>query len=107
VWSGLLACWLLQVVHGKPAPDVFVAAVQQLGVDPTQCLCFEDAPSGVVVRSDAVGSPLWSRSEHSLNGSYHSKMHKPFTDSLYEAQWHPMTQPCQALLIPLQRSVLI
>lgn len=37
-----------EVEQGKPAPDVFLAAAQQLGVDATQCLCFEDAPSGVL-----------------------------------------------------------
>jgi HAD superfamily hydrolase (TIGR01509 family) len=42
-------CCLLQVTNGKPAPDVFVAAAQQIGVPPAQCLCFEDAPSGVAV----------------------------------------------------------
>ena len=33
---------------GKPAPDVFLAAAQGLGVDPAACVAFEDAVNGVV-----------------------------------------------------------
>jgi pseudouridine-5'-monophosphatase len=32
---------------GKPAPDIYLEAARQLGVDPKDCLVFEDALSGV------------------------------------------------------------
>ncbi|MEL6597063.1 MAG: HAD family phosphatase [Pseudomonadota bacterium] len=36
-----------QVNRGKPAPDLFLHAAQQLGTDPTSCLVIEDSPFGV------------------------------------------------------------
>ncbi len=33
--------------HGKPAPDIFLAAAAELGMPPEQCLVIEDAQSGV------------------------------------------------------------
>lgn len=35
-----------QVVHGKPAPDIYLLAAAQLGVRPEQCLVVEDAEHG-------------------------------------------------------------
>ncbi len=35
------------VAHGKPEPDLFLAAARALGVDPGECLVVEDAPAGV------------------------------------------------------------
>ena len=32
---------------GKPAPDPYLAAARELGVDPTGCVVLEDAPAGV------------------------------------------------------------
>lgn len=34
------------VVHGKPAPDMFLLAAQQMGVPASKCLVFEDAVPG-------------------------------------------------------------
>ncbi|MDB4941545.1 MAG: Beta-phosphoglucomutase [Labilithrix sp.] len=34
-------------LRGKPAPDVFLAAAERLGVAPSQCVAFEDAANGV------------------------------------------------------------
>jgi beta-phosphoglucomutase family hydrolase len=35
------------VVHGKPAPDMFLLAARQMGVAAEQCLVFEDAEPGM------------------------------------------------------------
>lgn len=36
-----------EVAHGKPAPDVYLAAARRLGVDPVACLVVEDSYNGV------------------------------------------------------------
>lgn len=35
------------VTHGKPAPDIFLEAARCIGIDPQQCMAFEDANLGV------------------------------------------------------------
>jgi HAD superfamily hydrolase (TIGR01509 family) len=34
------------VSKGKPAPDVYLYAAEQLGLDPSECLALEDSPNG-------------------------------------------------------------
>jgi HAD superfamily hydrolase (TIGR01509 family) len=36
-----------EVVHGKPAPDMFLLAAARLGVEPSACVVIEDSPPGV------------------------------------------------------------
>lgn len=49
-WFDLFDCIVTfddpEVIHGKPAPDIFLTAAKRLGADPRHCLVFEDAPSG-------------------------------------------------------------
>ncbi len=50
---GLEASWWDAVVsaddvrHKKPAPDIFLAAAQKLGVTPAECVVIEDAVNGI------------------------------------------------------------
>ena len=36
-----------QVTHGKPAPDIFLLAAQQIGCEPESCYVFEDGTNGI------------------------------------------------------------
>lgn len=45
------------VAHGKPAPDCFQLAAKRLGVDPAECLVFEDAPAGIMA-AEAAGADV-------------------------------------------------
>jgi len=35
-----------ELKEGQPAPDIFLLAANRVGVDPAECLVFEDAPTG-------------------------------------------------------------
>jgi beta-phosphoglucomutase-like phosphatase (HAD superfamily) len=37
-----------EVARGKPAPDVYLAAAQRLGVDPSGCVAIEDSRNGIL-----------------------------------------------------------
>lgn len=39
--------------HGKPAPDVYLAAARTLGVDPARCIAIDDSPTGVLAAQRA------------------------------------------------------
>lgn len=36
-----------QVTHGKPAPDIFLAAAASIGADPATCIVLEDSEPGI------------------------------------------------------------
>ena len=42
------------VAHGKPAPDVYLLAMERLGVDPEHCIAYEDSGSGLA-SAEAAG----------------------------------------------------
>ncbi|MGH3016150.1 MAG: HAD family hydrolase, partial [Gaiellaceae bacterium] len=44
-------------LRGKPAPDMFLAAAEALGVEPARCAVFEDAVAGV--EAGRAGSFEW------------------------------------------------
>lgn len=47
------------VVHGKPAPDLFLLAAKRMGVPAEQCLVFEDAEPGM--RAAEAAGMKWVR----------------------------------------------
>lgn len=42
-----------QVEHGKPEPDIFLAAAKKLAVDPKDCLVIEDSDAGILAAKRA------------------------------------------------------
>lgn len=46
------------VEHGKPAPDIYRYAAQQLGVLPENCMVLEDSPAGILAAHRAGCLPV-------------------------------------------------
>jgi beta-phosphoglucomutase-like phosphatase (HAD superfamily) len=47
------------VTNGKPDPEIYLLAAEKLGVDPRECLAFEDAPAGIESAHNA-GMQVWA-----------------------------------------------
>lgn len=47
-----------QVLHGKPAPDIFLEAAHQLGLPPESCYVFEDGIHGIQAAAAAGCRPV-------------------------------------------------
>jgi HAD superfamily hydrolase (TIGR01509 family) len=51
------------VVHGKPAPDMFVAVTSRLGLPPGDCIALEDSVAGITAARAAgvpcIAVPTW------------------------------------------------
>lgn len=65
------------VANPKPAPDVYLKAAQQAGVDPKDCVVVEDSPSGAKA-GQAAGMRVFGYVEHGDA----SRM-APFTDAIF------------------------
>lgn len=46
-------CTASEVTAGKPAPDMYLKVAGDLGVDPAECLVFEDIPNGILAGKNA------------------------------------------------------
>jgi beta-phosphoglucomutase family hydrolase len=42
-----------EIVHGKPAPDIFLLAAKRLSIEPSSCIVVEDAINGVIAAKAA------------------------------------------------------
>lgn len=42
-----------EVPHGKPAPDIYLKVAEDMGVQPENCLVFEDVPMGIMAGKNA------------------------------------------------------
>ena len=62
-----------EVTKGKPAPDVYLAAAGQLGVDPSECLVFEDIIPGLMAGKNA-GMTICAVSDPYSAGTWEDKL---------------------------------
>lgn len=62
-----------QVTHRKPAPDVYVEALRQLGADPRRSIAIEDSAPGLASARAAgmktVAIPHWLTASHDLTAA--------------------------------------
>lgn len=86
---------LFQVIHsaqqeklGKPAPDVYLTACQQLKLSPDQCLAIEDSPGGV---KSALAAGMWVMAVPEESHLDHPEIQKAHLvlNSLEEASFGP------------------
>lgn len=62
-----------EVVHRKPAPDVYLEAARRLGVDPARSIAIEDSSPGITAARaagmKAIAIPHWLTERHDLSAA--------------------------------------
>ena len=56
-----------EVAKGKPAPDIYLKVAEELGVEPKNCLVFEDIPNGIKAGKAAGMTVIAIKDKASLN----------------------------------------
>ncbi len=80
------------VEHGKPAPDLFLHAAQQMGVDPQRCVVVEDSVFGIEAGLAAGMTVIGLSAASHCDTAYRERLHKagpscvvPTTEALGQA----------------------
>lgn len=71
-----------QVVHGKPAPDLFLLAARTLGAEPSACVVIEDSPAGVQGAKAAGMRVLGFTGASHCGPGYAAKLHQ--ADAIFD-----------------------
>ncbi len=85
------------VVHGKPAPDIYLKAAKAHGVDPKSCVVIEDSPTGIKA-GVAAGMTAWGF----LAGDHIKPWHK---ERLIEAGAHCVYDTAEDIIQALQEKI--
>ena len=66
-----------RIKEGKPAPDIFILAAKELGLEPHECIVFEDAANGVKAAISAgigiIVAVIEKYQEYTLEGLIYDK----------------------------------
>lgn len=88
------------VAAKKPAPDIYLYAMQQMGVRPEQCLAFEDSENGLIAARQAGLKTLVTVSQYTQHHDFSSA--EIVVDQLGDAE-----HPCQLIQGSLNGSAYV
>jgi HAD superfamily hydrolase (TIGR01509 family) len=74
------------VKRGKPAPDLFLHAARQMGVEPQNCIVVEDSPAGIMAaRAAGMTVFAFTGGSHANSAHYKSELARLAPEVVFDA----------------------
>ncbi|MET0748733.1 MAG: HAD family hydrolase [Rhizobium sp.] len=74
------------VKRGKPAPDLFLYAAKQMGVEPRKCIVVEDSPAGIMAaRAAGMTVFAFTGGSHANSAHYKSELARLAPEVVFDA----------------------
>jgi HAD superfamily hydrolase (TIGR01509 family) len=74
------------VKRGKPAPDLFLYAAEQMGVAPKDCIVIEDSPAGIMAaRAAGMTVFAFTGGSHAHSPSYRAELERLSPEVVFDA----------------------